>query len=367
MAKIDTRGWKEFIIGDLFEKLQLDIKKEDFNKTFDVSEERTEEFNLPLVNAKHGNNGIMYYGREADFETAGMTIDIVQNGAIATGDVYAQPQRTGVLWDAYLVKPKAKIDSAFTLMFLATVLEKAIKDKFSYDDKCVWDKAKLLTVTLPCTREGEPDWAYMDEYMSAVMRESEASLESLRQADESKHALDIAEWQEFVIGNLFEPLESGFVGEGRKIGTATTSPDKEHTIPLTAAKNDNNGIMYWGRPGDYITYSNVIAVIRDGAVSTGRVFAQKNETGTYSHSYFIRVKGHTVSFLTNLFLSRVLEAVIYPRYTRDDACIWERIVNDTILLPADTSGEPDWVYMDEYMRTIMENAASDLSAMQSIG
>lgn len=179
---LSVSGWREFIIGDLFEKLQLDVKKEDFNKTFDVSEERTEEFNLPLVNAKHGNNGIMYYGRETDFETAEMTIDIVQNGAIATGDVYAQPQRTGVLWDAYLVKPKAKIDSAFTLMFLATVLEKAIKDKFSYDDKCVWDKAKLLTVTLPCTSDDEPDWAYMDEYMSAVMRESEASLESLRQA-----------------------------------------------------------------------------------------------------------------------------------------------------------------------------------------
>ena len=185
MMKIDTSGWKPFVIGDLFEKLQLDVKKEDFNKTFDVSEERTEEFNLPLVNAKHGNNGIMYYGRETDFETAEMTIDIVQNGAIATGDVYAQPQRTGVLWDAYLVKPKAEIDSAFMLMFLATVLEKAIKDKFSYDDKCVWDKAKLLTVTLPCTSDDEPDWAYMDEYMSAVMRESEASLESLRQTDES--------------------------------------------------------------------------------------------------------------------------------------------------------------------------------------
>ena len=77
--EIDTSGWKEFIIGDLFEKLQLDVKKEDFSKTFDASEERTEEFNLPLVNAKHGNNGIMYYGREADFETAEMTIDIVKS------------------------------------------------------------------------------------------------------------------------------------------------------------------------------------------------------------------------------------------------------------------------------------------------
>ena len=166
----------EKIRNDLFEKLQLDVKKADFDKTFDVSEERTDEFNLPLVNAKHGNNGIMYYGREADFETAEMTIDIVQNGAIATGDVYAQPQRTGVLWDAYLVKPKAEIDSAFTLMFLATVLEKAIKDKFSYDDKCVWDKAKLLTVTLPCTSDDEPDWAYMDEYMRTVMERTKSDL-----------------------------------------------------------------------------------------------------------------------------------------------------------------------------------------------
>lgn len=180
---VDVSGWKKFIIGDLFEKLQLDVKKEDFNKTFDVSEERTEEFNLPLVNAKHGNNGIMYYGREADFETAEMTIDIVQNGAIATGDVYAQPQKTGILWDAYLVKPKSEIDSSFTLMFLATVLEKAIKDKFSYDDKCVWCKAKLLSVTLPCTCEGEPDWDYMESYMSQVMQDADAALDNLASAN----------------------------------------------------------------------------------------------------------------------------------------------------------------------------------------
>lgn len=180
MTKIDTSEWREFIIGDLFEKLRLDIKNDDFNKTLDVSEGRTSEFNLPLVNAKHGGNGIMFYGREDDFDTAEMTIDIVQNGAIATGDVYAQPQKTGVLWDAYLIKAKAEINSAFILVFLATVLEKAIKDRFSYDDKCIWDKAKLLPVPLPCTDDGEPDWLYMDSYMCNMMKESEESLENLR-------------------------------------------------------------------------------------------------------------------------------------------------------------------------------------------
>lgn len=33
MTKIDTSGWKEFVIEDLFEKLQLDIKNESFIKT----------------------------------------------------------------------------------------------------------------------------------------------------------------------------------------------------------------------------------------------------------------------------------------------------------------------------------------------
>lgn len=358
MAKIDTSGWKEFKLTDIFR----------MNNTKSIVQKDVvpDSGTVPYVTAQAWNNGVMtYIDCPAEWLDKGDCIMI--GGKTLTFSYQAQAFCSNDSHNIALHLKDAEKASEMRYLFLIAALRGSLYQKYSWGDSISMKTIKNDVFQLPVDASGEPDWAYMDEYMSAVMRESEASLESLRQTDESKHALDIAEWQEFVIGNLFEPLESGFVGEGRKIGTATTSSDKEHTIPLTAAKNDNNGIMYWGRPGDYITYSNVIAVIRDGAVSTGRVFAQKNETGTYSHSYFIRVKGHTVSFLTNLFLSRVLEAVIYPRYTRDDACIWERIVNDTILLPVDTSGEPDWAYMDEYMRTIMESAASDLSAMQSIG
>lgn len=168
MKRIDTRGWRPFKIDDLFVKLELRRIKADFSKAFDVSEERTDEFSVPLVNAKHFNNGIMYYGREADFESAEMTIDIVKNGAIATGDVFAQPQRTGVLWDAYLIKPRAAIKEKSVLFFLATCLEKAIKGKFGYDDKCIWEKVRQLSVSLPVMRTGEPDYAYMAKYMDSL-------------------------------------------------------------------------------------------------------------------------------------------------------------------------------------------------------
>lgn len=178
MKKLDTRGWKDFVIGDLFRPLKLKRKK-GFSKTSDVSTERTAEFDLPLVNAKHGNNGIMFYGRSSDFESTEMTLDIVQNGAIATGDVYAQIQRTGVLWDAYLIKPNAAV-SELSLLFLACSVGRAIKQRFSYDDKAVWDKVKMLSVPLPATANGNPDFACMEAFMRERQGKVRAAVDALQ-------------------------------------------------------------------------------------------------------------------------------------------------------------------------------------------
>ena len=179
---IDVSGWGEFRVGDLFDKLTLKCLKKDFNKAIDCSEEQTDEFSLPLTNAKHFNNGIQFYGRPDDWESAEMTIDIVSNGAIATGDVYAQPQRTGVLWDSYLVKCKYDITSELVLQYMACVIQRCVKQYFGWDDKCTWDKVKEQMIRLPITSTGEPDWQYMEDYMRSIMDKSEKAVEDLRKA-----------------------------------------------------------------------------------------------------------------------------------------------------------------------------------------
>ncbi|MBR5395591.1 MAG: hypothetical protein IK144_11020 [Bacteroidaceae bacterium] len=178
MTKIDISTWGVYVIGDLMTKLDLKIKKKDFDKRLDTSLEKNEEFSLPLINAKDGNNGIMYYGREDDFESEEMCLDIVQNGAVATGNVYAQIQRTGVLWDAYLVKPNDKI-SKYALLFLSLIVQKSIKKKFNYDNKAIWDKVKLEVIPLPQNTQGKPDWGYMDLYMRIVKKKAENTVDSL--------------------------------------------------------------------------------------------------------------------------------------------------------------------------------------------
>ena len=81
---------RKFKIDDLFKKEKLGwTANRKFNKEKDVSKEQTKEFDLPLINAKDGNNGIMYYGRSTDFSYVDSGIDIVNDGIVSTGNVYA--------------------------------------------------------------------------------------------------------------------------------------------------------------------------------------------------------------------------------------------------------------------------------------
>ncbi|GAA8770960.1 hypothetical protein DUHN15_09650 [Helicobacter pylori] len=169
--------WQSFTLGDLFEKLDLKFKKKTFNKQKDISKVQTSEFDLPLVNAKNGDNGIMYYGRSSDFESAEMTIDIVNDGAVSTANVYPQLLKTGVLYNAYLIKPKFT-PTRETLLFFTPCIYKAIKLKFSYENKASWNKVKNELISLPLKPNAKTqtlediDFHFMRTLINALMKQT---------------------------------------------------------------------------------------------------------------------------------------------------------------------------------------------------
>lgn len=163
-------NWGTHKINKLFNKLNLKNHNKSFEKILDTSTTKTPEFNLPLVNAKLGNNGIMFYGREKDFDSSEMTIDVISNGAVATGTVYAQPYKTGVLWDAYLLKPTVENISKKNLLYMATSLQKSIKTKFGWEDKAVWSKVQHENMSLPINNK-EPDYKTMETLISAIQKQ----------------------------------------------------------------------------------------------------------------------------------------------------------------------------------------------------
>ena len=236
--------WKEFLIEDLFEKLDLKFKKKKFNKAEDISQKRTKEFDLPLVNAKNGDNGIMYYGRSTDFESAEMTIDIVNDGAVSTGNVYPQPQRTGVLYNAYLIKAKQNV-SKVSLSFLSTAIQKSIKLKFGYENKAGWEKVKKEYISLP-SLDDKPAFSYMDSFITELQAERLQELQGYLQVtglsnytltEEEQRAiddLDNIKWGTFNIEKLF-----GKATRGKRLKSADRISGD---LPFVTAGENDTGI-----------------------------------------------------------------------------------------------------------------------------
>lgn len=166
----NEKKFSTFRVGDIFTRVTAKNKNRNFNKRKDTSSVRTEEFNLPLVNAKIGDNGIMFYGKKTDWNTQSMCIDVIQNGAVATGTVYAQPQETGVLWDAYLIRPNFKKLSEEILLYFATSIQKVTKEQFSYDKKATWDRVKECEICLPINEKDEIDLEFIENYIRVIKK-----------------------------------------------------------------------------------------------------------------------------------------------------------------------------------------------------
>lgn len=361
MNRIDIKDWAEFEIGYLFEKVDLKMKKDKFNKATDVSLIKTSEFNLPLVNAKDGNNGIMYYGREADFESAKMCLDIVADGAISTGNVYVQPHNTGVLYNAYLIKAIKYDMPEKALFFIATVMQKTIKHKFGYENKAGWNKVKKEKIKLPVDKFGSPDFRYMEQYIKNLENAVNATWAKLQLAKNTKDCkVQTQSWGEFIIGSLFKKIDLHIIKENfsKKLDVSLEKND-EFTVPLINAKDGNNGIMYYGRKSDFELESMCLDVVKNGAVATGNVYAQPQSTGVLWDAYLIKPLSDISEFAL-LFLSRVLQTAIKKKYSYDDKAIWDKVKRDKIKLPITLEGQPDWVYMDSFMKAINVQAQSAL-------
>ena len=365
--------WKEFLIEDLFEKLDLKFKKKKFNKAEDISQKRTKEFDLPLVNAKNGDNGIMYYGRSTDFESAEMTIDIVNDGAVSTGNVYPQPQRTGVLYNAYLIKAKQNV-SKVSLSFLSTAIQKSIKLKFGYENKAGWEKVKKEYISLP-SLDDNPAFSYMDSFITELQAERLQELQGYLQVtglsnytltEEEQRAIEglksTVEQEMFTMQNIFRITTSA-----KKFNAKDLSFDGIY--PYVARTEKDNGIRgYITEDKKYLNSENTISFGQD----TATMFYQKN-------AYFTGDKIKIFS-LKNKILNRSIALYLITRMKKSFSVFsWgsmfnEEVLNKTEIYLPINNGQIDYSKMELIISAVQKLVIADvvkyadreLSAYQSV-
>lgn len=154
----------EFVMHDIFEPLT--VKKA---VKANVRNYQDNEFCVPVVYAKFGDNGIMYWGRKNEFTIYSNVLSIVYNGVIAAGKCYAQEDETGILAESYLIRYKNGEVPFLANLYMSKVIEHKIYPLYSRENLAIWNnRVENETIELPIKSDGTPDFDYMERYIRAM-------------------------------------------------------------------------------------------------------------------------------------------------------------------------------------------------------
>lgn len=346
MAKIDIQQWGNFKVKDVFET-NLIGKTLQVPTGAMVERKNLREGDIPRVTVSNFNNGITGYYADIDDSNYRVYENFISVSFLGT--VFYQPSRASLDMKVHCLKLKGRSYNINIAEYLVTVVRNAIKN-FMYADQLSSTVLPDLEIQLPVCQNGEPDWEYMDTYMSEVLRESEANLENMRQASTLKKQIDTTEWKEFVIGDLFD------VVKGTRLTKAKMKEGKNRFIGSSAM---NNGVTALVANNEPMHPANTITVCYNGSV--GESFYQ-NEPFLASDDVNVFYPKFLMNQNIALYLIPLIKR-ISKQYNYIDKWKLEYMLSDVIKLPIALNGEPNWEYMDDFMSNVLEQSEKSLDSL----
>jgi hypothetical protein len=174
LLPLNQAYWKEFFIEDVAT----------IESGRDIYEDERKEGNTAYVSSSSQNNGICHFvSNDNETRDAGC-ISVNRNGSVGYAFYHPYP----ALYSNDCRKLRMKVPSKHAGIFIAAQIT-AQRGKYSYGYKMGTGRLKRQLILLPATADGEPDWAYMEQYI----REQEDKM--------------IQEYREY-IGKYFHERES---------------------------------------------------------------------------------------------------------------------------------------------------------------
>ena len=171
MSAIDTYSWKEFVLGDILRK--VDVQKIQLKKN-ECSAMQTKEYDLPARTATTQNQGLSCYVPRDIATVLKNKISVSANGDYCA---FWHDSEFTILQDSYALEGNGFELTEDIALFLIGCMNRAFAKKYNWNNKSGWEKLKLETIKLPVTEAEEIDWEYMSERIAELESERIAELE----------------------------------------------------------------------------------------------------------------------------------------------------------------------------------------------
>ena len=223
-----------------------------------------------------------------------------------------------------VLKPTINLNKKQKL-FYALVITKN-RYKFSYGRKPKKDKLKELFIPSP---------EEIPSYVNAI-RFPEVPSKKLYQ--QKRISLQDRKWKWLLYRDIFE------IKKGKRL---TEHDQVNGSIPYVSSSSLNNGIDSY--IGNGYTDENCITFACYGSI--GEVFYQKEKVWVSDNANIFYLRNRILNPFTALFLVTLLKLEKY-RFSYGMTGKKARLKNFKIKLPVDKNGNPDWQFMEDYIKSL---------------
>ena len=347
---LNDRKWGEFNFIDIFV-----IRSGFYNKKPPLEENGT----IPFLGATDSNNGItefysleniernskIGYGKNEPLSQKifdGNCICVTNNGSV--GYAYYQAIPFTCSHDVNPLYLKNHQLNKFMARFLISAIEKQ-RVCFQYSRKWRPIRMKKSKIKLPITQNGEPDYAFMENFIKERMyyklKQYNDYLDKQIAQFAFSGSLKEKQWGEFRIEDLFQ------IKSGKRL---TKSKMVSGNTPFIGSSAINNGVTNFISNQNVSLDKNVLGVNYNGSVVEN--FYHPYECLFSDDVKRFHLKNHTNNKLVLLFLKMVIlqqkNKFMYAYKFNE-----QRMNRQTVKVPITPNGEPDYAFMENYTRNLM--------------
>lgn len=296
---------------------KLDINKLNFSKDGVIFVSRTSE-NLGVIDRVEPIESLNPL-------TAG-TITVSLGGTYLLS-AYIQKEQYYTAQNIKILIPKIEMDFATKAYYCMCITA----NRFRYTSHGREANRTLDTLLVPDISE-IPEWVYNTKI------ENPSSKPIL---NKSNPALDTSKWKEFRYDEIFE------ISRGK---LSSINELEQGNVPVITATENNNGVSsFLSVEQKYIEKSGCITVSNNGSIAES--FYQDSDFSATSDISVLRLKNINLSQELAMFLNTLIHAEKY-RFNYGRKWSLDRMQNSVIKLPVDSQGNPDWEFMENYIKTL---------------
>ena len=331
MLELNEREWKEFLINDIFEiSPGKRLTKSDMHSG-----------TKPFIGATDSNNGVTAFVSNSNASEDREVLGVNYNGSVVEN--FYHPYTCIFSDDVKRFKLKTTGANKYVYLFMKTIILQQ-KKKYAYGYKFNEKRMQKQMIILPVDDSGSPDYAFMEQYIKE--REQQIIQKYIDYIGENIQIgggitpLNEKEWKEFYLREIFPEIH-----RGKRLKTADHISGN---IPYVSSSAINNGVdAFIGNTTGIRKYEECLSVANSGSV--GKTFYHSYEFIASDHVTALKSQG--LSKYCYLFIAAVVQR-LQGKYSFNREINDARINKEKIMLPVDSSGTPDWNYMEQYMKNL---------------